>query len=132
MESDSSGTNYGGSYTITAGVVAFGGASAVYGQVGTDAAANSVIPSATQYSIYNVAAKVTGNAYQTAGATLVSAAPAIVINENGTPSTGNTWTTAPTAYSIWGYQSNGTYFCIDSTGGTKSGTTASPITITCQ
>jgi prepilin-type N-terminal cleavage/methylation domain-containing protein len=43
----------------------------------------------------------------------------IVVVVNGT-SNGTSWTTATTQYAIWGRQSSGSWFCVDSTGATKS------------
>jgi prepilin-type N-terminal cleavage/methylation domain-containing protein len=132
MESDSNGSNYGNSFTIAAGAVSFGNAiSGTYAQLGTDATANALqIGSGANvpYSVYGSGALLTGQKAWNDAAN----APVIVINENGAPGAGAAWTTAPTAYSIWGHQANGTYFCIDSTGGTKAGTNAVPTTITCQ
>jgi len=131
MGIDAVGNTYGNSFTIASGVVSFGNAtiSANYATLGADALANaSQIGTGANitYSIYNGTAWI-GNAYNNA-----ANAPVIVINENGTPSAGATWTTAPTAYSIWGHQSNGTYFCLDSIGNAKNNTSAIPTAITCS
>ena len=45
----------------------------------------------------------------------------IVVFTDGVVNSG-IWSTLPTMYSIWGRLSSGNYFCIDSTGNTKSGT----------
>ena len=89
----------------------------------------------------------TGAAYgQTAAAAVVNIASGntsgLIVITNGNAAAGNTWTTAPTAYAIYGrLPSSGTpaaatskFFCIDSTGGTNpsKAVTAGNFAITCN
>lgn len=138
MESDYNGADYSGSFTVpSAALIYFGGTtganSAAYSQLITDAKSNSSITTAigttTYYSTGAAGTVVSGTAAGTVPAT--ASGPEIVVVQNGVAAAG-AWTTKPTAYAIWGYLSTGNYFCIDSTGGTKNGTTAVPTTILCQ
>ncbi len=130
FESDYNGSDYSGSFTTpSAAQVSVGGATVqAYGTLISDAKTNSPLTAPTATSTYNgSAALVMGNAYNAANP------PEIVVVENGTAASG-AWSSGskPTQYSIWGYLSTGNWFCIDSTGNTKNGTSAAPTSITCQ
>ena len=131
MENDRNPTDYANSFTTPSlAVVNFGsGTLTQYAIVVSDAKANSSITTATASSTYVSGALNAGNAYSTSAAN----SPEIVVNENGTAS-GGAWTAngKPTAYSIWGLLSTGNWYCLDSAGNSKNGTSANPTTITCM
>ena len=125
LESDGTGTSYNNSFTwSTGGVLKFGGASIVYSQIFADLNSNSssVVASSTIAD----------------GGAPGAKAQLVVVAGTGTGGTtpvtvtgGVVSTTAPvTAYAIYGYLSNGNYFCIDSTGRTNQGAGAAT-TIVC-
>ena len=130
MENDRTPTDYSNSFTTPlAASVSFGSATAAqYAVLVSDARANSTITTATASSTYanGGSSPLAGNAYgQTANS------PEVVVVENGTASSA-AWQVKPTAYSIWGYLSTGNWFCLDSAGNTKNGTSANPTNIICQ
>ncbi len=130
MENDRTPTDYSGSFTIVtaSATVWFGsGTLTQYSAVVSDAKTNSSIngPIATTTYISPGGTVISGTA--AAGA---ANGPEIVVVENGVAS-GGLWTTKPTAYSIWGYLSTGNWYCLDSAGNSKNGTSATPTTITC-
>ena len=130
IENDRTTTDYTNSFAIVplSATVNFGsGTLTQYAAVVSDAKANSSITTATASSTYKGATKIAGNDYSTS----VASSPEIVVNENGTAVNG-LWTLTPTAYSIWGLLSTGNWFCLDSAGNSKNGTSANPTTITCQ
>ena len=74
-------------------------------------------------AIYSTAPATPGTGV--AGGTVANSV--ILVVTNGIASGVGTYTTKPTAYSIWGRTSSGNYFCIDSTGNTKNGSSATPV-----
>ncbi len=124
IESESNGSDYGNSFTAgAANVVYIGKGATAYSQLLTDASANAPTGFSASSTLSGTNS-VTGQAL---------ASSEIVVVVNGTASGANAWGTGnaniPTAYAIWGRLSTSNYFCIDSTGNTKNGTTVTLATV---
>jgi prepilin-type N-terminal cleavage/methylation domain-containing protein len=132
LEADYNGSNYASSFVTTANdVYTFKTASGPYSALTADIISNGF----------------SGAAYgQTAAAAVVNVASTdtsgLIVITNGDAAAGDSWTTAPTAYAIYGrLPSSGAaaaatskFFCIDSTGGTNpsKSVTAGNFPITCN
>ena len=124
IESDASGSNYGNSFNVPSGaIINLGNVinATQYYTLMNDAVNNSSVPSASL---------TVGTTTVAAGTAFPATAP-ITVATNGVAASGN-FTTVPTAYAIYGKQSTGTWFCIDSTGRTNTAVaTGNTATITC-
>ena len=137
IESDNNGSTYDSTntFTVAAGVVTFTNTSgSAQAQIVADAATNAPTGYGNNQTTPTAVAGVVkdGTGSGGAGVAFPSANNAITIVHNGTPTGTTGWTTSPTAYAIWGRTSSSNWFCIDSTGGTKNGSTATNAHITCQ
>ena len=130
IESDRTSTDYSNSFTTPSlALVYFGSPTIIsYSTLVNDAKTNSAIVGSIATTTYISPA---GTVISNTAAAGAANGPEIVVVENGIAS-GASWQTKPTAYSVWGYLSTGTWFCLDSIGGTKSSTNSAPTTITCQ
>lgn len=122
FESDTGGTDYTNSFLAnSAGNVSIRstGAPTAIATLLADAVSNSTITGTVGSSTITGTNSITGTTV---------AQSSIVVVTNGTASGAGTWSTLPTTYAVWGKLSTGNYFCIDSTGNTKSSTSAIPAT----
>lgn len=123
FESDSNGSDYSNSFAPVSATVVYIGNPSNNGNISTilnDADANGPTGYITASTTISGTNSVTGQA-------VASSPIVVVINGTGSATAGQ-WGTKPTAYAIWGRTSSNNYFCIDSTGNTKNGTTAVPAT----
>lgn len=121
LESDSAGSSYNNGFTANGANIWLGSVSGTtYSALIADAVANTSVSSPS----------VTVSTTTVATNTAFPATAAIVVVTNGAAAS-SAFTTNVSAYAIYGKQSTGTWFCIDSTGKTNTAVSAANATISC-